>query len=308
MKIIFLFLVLQSCNVLAIKPYRLQAATVVSNQKCAAMPQTNVVVNDLFGKPEYKIMYQWYRHNKDYTQGFKALDSGIILESTGEYGKSRIQVLNINDCTGQVERSTNTKKLKTKYFGEGTDLIKLNDNVRYIFQLTWKERVILVYSYPDMKQLAKIELPSQIKEGWGFTHDRVSGNIYITDGSPKVFTCRARHVGSKFSIKCDNGKIVRSGQIVESMLNELEFKGDILYMNIYQKNRIIALNVKTWTVIQSYDMTYLRQIANQRMMKIYHKKLQYQECLNGITWNSQKKCWMVTGKDWPVVYCQNWMK
>jgi len=269
---------------------------------------TPIVVNDTTGKPLYKIVNQWYRTNKDYTQGFKVLKTGKVLESTGEYGKSRIQILDIDNCTGEVKRSVNTKKLKTKYFGEGTDLIKLNDGNRYVFQLTWQERAILVYSYPALTRLGKITIPSQISQGWGFSHDTKTGTIFITDGTSKVFTCKASKLGSKFSLNCDNGKVVMYNGQPQYSLNELEFKDGILYMNIYLHNNIMGLNINSWKIVKNYNMSYLRKIANNRMQQVYHKQLEGGEVLNGITWNPMKNCWMLTGKDWPVVFCLQWLQ
>lgn len=99
---------------------------------------------------KYEIKDVWWRHNKDYTQGFKMLPNGSILESTGLNGKSRIQLLKFDSCKHHVVRSRHTKKNPDSIFGEGADLIKLANGVEYIFQLTWKSRKIFVYDHPDL--------------------------------------------------------------------------------------------------------------------------------------------------------------
>jgi len=183
------------------------------------------VVSDKTSKqPLYNILNQWSRSNKDYTQGLKYMGNNLILESTGEYTKSRIQILSIDNCKETVERTQTTAKIPSNVFGEGTDFILLNDGKTYVFQLSWKERVIIVYNYPGLEFFRKIKIPAQIREGWGFTHDPVSGKIFITDGSSKVFTCFAKNELNELLLRCDNGKYVIINGVKQNALNELEFK------------------------------------------------------------------------------------
>ena len=130
------------------------------------------------------------------------LKNGTILESTGRTGFSRIQILKFDKCTNKLIRSNTTKKLDNSVFGEGTDLIKLNDNNQYVFQLTWRSRKIYIYNYPNLQKLATLKLPNQIKEGWGLSHDSKNGKIYMTDGSAKVFFDNEELY--KNTDKCDN--------------------------------------------------------------------------------------------------------
>ena len=55
------------------------------------------------------------------------------MESAGLYGESAIHYLNSENFNVLKE-----KKLTRNYFGEGCDIINLNEK-NYIYQLTWQE-------------------------------------------------------------------------------------------------------------------------------------------------------------------------
>lgn len=259
---------------------------------------------------KYQIVERWWRHNKDYTQGFKFLPDGQILESTGRTGKSRIQLLKFDSCKHHVVRTQHSVKNDNSVFGEGADLIKLDDGIEYVFQLTWKSRKIFVYGYPNLNKVATLPLPRQVREGWGLTHDLQTGQVYVTDGSAKVFGCRAgvtKAGPKKFSFTCDQGRNVsHNGRRVDS-LNELEFKDGHLFINKYLTNNIYVLNIKTWRIVKKYDMSYLRSVAVKRLANTKMQRLGGGDVLNGISWHPSKKCWMLTGKKWPVVFCLRWL-
>ena len=55
--------------------------------------------------------------------------------------------------------------------------------------------------------------------------------------------------------------------------------------------------VKTW------DMSQLEKIATDRMEETYKRGLRSEdEVLNGLTWNDEKGVWLLTGKNWNVVF------
>jgi len=273
------------------------------------LPFKPIVVQGDLGT-RYQIVERWWRHNKDYTQGFKFLPNGRILESTGRSGKSRIQILKFDSCKHHVVRTQHTRKNDNLDFGEGTDLIKLGDGVEYVFQLTWKSRKIFVYGYPNLNRVATIPLPKQVREGWGLTHNLKTGQAYVTDGSSKVFGCRANVTTTspkKFSFTCDQGRAVSHNGTEVTNLNELEYKDGQLFINRYMTDNIYVLDVQTWRIVKKYDMSYLKSIAVKRLASQRMKNMGYDEVLNGISWDPTRKCWMLTGKKWPVVYCVRWL-
>ena len=66
-----------------------------------------------------------------------------MYEGTGNYGHSKL--LKVDYKTGKSEKAIS---LDAKYFGEGITI--LNDTV---YQLTWKEKTVFVYSLKDFKKI-----------------------------------------------------------------------------------------------------------------------------------------------------------
>jgi len=90
--------------------------------------------------------------NVFYTQGLFIENNGNSLyESGGLYGESVLVKMDYPSLKIQAKIN-----LKSNYFGEGT--AKCGE---YVYQLTWKEIVIIKYSFPDFKitrlyKLAKV--------------------------------------------------------------------------------------------------------------------------------------------------------
>jgi glutaminyl-peptide cyclotransferase len=72
-----------------------------------------------------------------FTQGLSFLDSETLLESSGIYGKSYINIMSYPDL-----KIKKTHKLDKKFFGEGSDMAVIDGKINY-FMLTWREKVIL---------------------------------------------------------------------------------------------------------------------------------------------------------------------
>lgn len=257
-------------------------------------------------------MNKWLRHDKDYTQGFKMIN-GKVLQSTGLYKHSTVKWNVFNQQSFKTHQAV---KLDDSQFGEGIDLIKVpSTGLEYIFQLTWQERVINVYYPETLKQVSTIELPKQIKEGWGLTHNpsKTVNNIYVTDGSELIFTCSADFVQTtkKFSFICDEGKrvksIVNGKQMYQTKLNEMEFHKGYLYINQYMTNNVLIFDIEKWLVVNNINMSYLKSQANDVLLNKHNRSLRNGEVLNGITYDSQEKLWQLTGKNWPMVFGIKWL-
>ena len=74
-------------------------------------------------------------------------------------------------------KSTKEVPLAKEYFGEGITI--LNDTV---YQLTWKENKVFVYSAKDFKKIKEFPLNT---EGWGITHN--GKELIVTDGSANLY-------------------------------------------------------------------------------------------------------------------------
>lgn len=126
------------------------------------------------------------------------------------YRNSFIQFLKLN----HEKKSINIlekKPICNKHFGEGIDLIKLNNGKYYVFQLTWVSEIIYVYSWPDLEYQTAVKWPThkfENEQSWGITHDPESGRIFVTNGSSKIHICKLFIMNDVIDFECDNGQII----------------------------------------------------------------------------------------------------
>ena len=288
-------------------------------------PKELIKVESYDKQTVYQIKHKYYRSLKNYTQGQKYLGNNQILESTGLRGLSKIQILDYSECKNGFVASTKLH-LDQKYFGEGADLIKLNNHKQYVFQLTWKHKVMLVYYFDEktFTQVATLKMPKQIEQGWGMTHNILNNEIYVTDGSTMIFTCKmevtldlkhdvileAKGENEDFKFTCDKGREVSWDNLGVThnihRLNELEYHEGFLYLNQYLTDNIYKLDIANWTVVKKYDMSYLASDVNRYTKREFGRYLKNGECMNGITYNFDKQVFMLTGKHWPIIYEIKW--
>ncbi len=94
----------------------------------------------------YTVVASYPHDTSSFTEGL-VFYNGQLLESTGNYGKSKILVTDIK--SGKALKQI---KLDSIYFGEG--LAVLNDT---IYQLTYKEKVVHVYT-KDLKKIKEFNI------------------------------------------------------------------------------------------------------------------------------------------------------
>lgn len=208
-----------------------------------------------------------------FTEGLEFY-KGVLLESTGLEGKSRLVAYDLQN--GKVERAV---KLDPKYFGEGISVLRDT-----LYQLTYREGVVHVYEAKTFKKIK--ELPYTNGEGWGLTHDSTylignnNGNVlYYYD--PATF------------------KIVKKVSVTENdvpavNINELEYVNGYIYANQWQYPYILKIDPATGKVVAKLDLTSLIQ-----QEKVGNPKADY---LNGIAYNPETKKFYVTGKNWSKIY------
>jgi glutaminyl-peptide cyclotransferase len=208
-----------------------------------------------------------------FTQGLLYHD-GLLYESTGLVGQSTLRSL--DPLTGKVLKKIAVPDL----FAEGLALMG-----RELVQLSWQEGVALTYSFPDLMQKSYYRYTG---EGWGLTSD--SASFIMSDGSDTLFV-RSKDFAIKKKIPVTlNGRPVKN-------LNELEYVKGIVYANIWYKNDIVAIRLKTGVVERVIDCSGLvRQARVQNP----------EDVLNGIAFNPITQTFFVTGKKWPVMFEVKW--
>lgn len=219
-----------------------------------------------------------YPHDtSSFTQGL-TFYKGQLLEGTGYEGKSKLMHIDLK--TGKPIQSV---PLDNTYFGEGITVI--NDT---IYQLTWKNNIVLVYAAQDFKKIKDFPLNT---DGWGITND--GKNLIVSDGSSNLYF----YEPSTF-------RLLRTQSVTEdgspvSNLNELEYINGFIYANQWQYNYILKIDPNSGIVVGKLDLT---ELVNRIQAKIPGIDTGSVATLNGIAYDPQTNKIYITGKYWPEMY------
>ena len=219
----------------------------------------------------YRVVKAFPHDPESYTQGL-VYDAGLLHESTGQRGSSRLRTVELE--TGKVLRET---ELPRTHFGEGLALVG-----ERLIQLTWEEQVARIYERATLKAVDQFEYEG---EGWGLAYDGT--HLVMSDGSetlvfrdPETFK-EMRRV-----------RVLLNGQPLR-MLNELEMVEGELWANVWKQDYLVRIDPRTGTVLGFVDLTGIfdrRTIRNEDAV------------LNGIAYDPAGKRLFVTGKLWPKLF------
>jgi len=166
----------------------------------------------------YKILKS-LKHNSGYfTQGLEVHD-GLMFESSGGYGKSKL-----------------------RKYPPGAD----NTLLEIPFVLTWRENTLFVLD-PDNLQI-KRELTYE-GQGWGLASN--STQLIMSDGSDTIYFRDPQSFAIEKELQ------VRYQQHSVRRINELEFAQGYLWANIWRSPFIIKIKPTTGAVVAFYDFTEL---------------------------------------------------
>ena len=240
---------------------------------------------------KYNVINIFPRKNPTvYTQGLIYYNNSLF-ESGGLYQKSTLTHM---ECPSQkIIKKIN---LEGKYFAEG---IAFSLDNKILYQLTYKEREILLYSFPDLELIKKIKMPDEMREGWGLASGFEKDEFFSTDGSDKIFVLKINKENNE--LKLVNTINVKLNMKPIYNLNELIFDGAYIYANVYFSDKILKIYPSDGQVIEVYDMKPLidYEIKNGNLTE---KRLNRGDVLNGITYISEKKSFILTGKLWDYYY------
>ncbi|MCB1689127.1 MAG: glutaminyl-peptide cyclotransferase, partial [Halioglobus sp.] len=206
-----------------------------------------------------------------FVQGLEILDDYLYV-SVGNYGESRLLRYRFSD--GRVDGE---KTLDEQVFAEG--LTVLGDSV---YQLTWRNRAMLVYRKSDLEFERWYSLNG---EGWGLTNNGTE--LIYSDGSARLYF-----------MSPDSARILRTITVTEqgrpiALLNELEWVEGEIWANIWQSDRIVIIDPASGEVRGSIDLQGLLPATEYRPGT---------DVLNGIARNPADGAIWVTGKRWPWLY------
>lgn len=219
----------------------------------------------------YRVVAEYPHDKASFTQGL-IVHQGVMIEGTGQQGKSKVRQVDLK--TGRTIKEIS---LPARFFGEG---ITVAGNE--LFQLTWRSRVCFVYD-PETLELKRTA--RYAGEGWGLTFDGQS--LIMSDGSStlRFYDPQSFRVQKRIAVK-DRGKPVGN-------LNELEYINGEIWANIWYEDKIIRIDPKSGTVIGGIDLKGLKP-ASLRFKR--------EAVYNGIAFDSQAGKLYVTGKNWPKLY------
>ena len=206
-----------------------------------------------------------------YTQGL-VLHEGQLYESAGMYGQSSLR--QVDPATGEVRRRVD---LPQQYFAEG--LARVGDR---LIQITWKEGVALVYRLSDFQKTGELRYTG---EGWGLCYD--GARLVMSDGSDRLVFRDPETFAPVGEVR------VRMGGAPVRQLNELECADGAVYANVYQTEDIVRIDPATGEVTAVIDASGLLSAADYRAGA---------EVLNGIAWMPETRRFLITGKNWPLMF------
>ncbi len=163
-------------------------------------------------------------------------------------------------------------------FGEGITILRDT-----IYQLTWKNKVVYVYTLKDFKKVKEFSINT---DGWGITNDGSRLIVSIGNGELYFYDPSTFKLLSKSSIV--------EGQNLTFNLNELEYIDGYIYANQYYYPYILKIDPVAGKVVAKYDLTDLWN----RVKLLFPEA----EVPNGIAYNETTKKLYVTGKLWPELY------
>ena len=206
-----------------------------------------------------------------FVQGLEIVD-GYLYISSGQYGKSRLVRYPLQNPGTQL-----AKNLNADLFAEGLTVLK--DRV---YQLTWRNNVMLVYRKEDFQPLGTLPV---VGEGWGLTNN--GSELIYSDGTEHLRVMSPETGAVLRTIT------VREGSSTVSRLNELEWIDGSIWANIWHSERIVIIDPLTGNITASIDLQGLLP-ASER-----HSNT---DVLNGIAHNPVDGSIWVTGKYWPWLY------
>ncbi len=219
-----------------------------------------------------RIEASWHHDTDAFTQGLETR-GGIIYESTGLYGESRLRALDGADELRSVA-------VDSEVFGEGLTLV--GDE---IIQLTWREGRALRWDRDTFEPRGEFRYRG---EGWGICWDEVGSRLLMSDGTSTL--THRNH--TDFAVVATT-TILRNNDPV-TRINELECVDGLVVANIWMSNEIIVFDPDSGEVLVSIDAASLAAevgiSADER-----------HAVLNGIAYDRDGR-WILGGKNWPLQF------
>lgn len=205
-----------------------------------------------------------------FTQGLLFHD-GLLVESGGGYGNSRVLVRRLDDRTPLHEA-----RAPDSWFAEG--IAAIDDT---LWMLTWQGGIAQTYSLPGLEPLARFHYRG---DGWGLTSDGHSliqsdGSQLLSFRDPATFALTRRL------------RVTADGRPLDD-LNELEWVEGWVLANVWRSDWIVGIDPRDGKVGWKIPVGGLLTVREARAANV----------ANGIAWDPSTRLLWVTGKLWPRLF------
>ena len=251
----------------------------------------SLLYSKIINTVNYKVLNIFRRKNPTvYTQGLYYYNNSLY-ESGGLYQNSTLTKME-----WPSQNIIQKINLEEKYFAEGIAGSNANN---ILYQLTYCEKEILLYSFPNLELKTKIIMPSELSQGWGMSPGREKDELFATDGSEKIYILKINNDTNELKVK-SYIKVTYNNQPVYR-LNDLISDGFYIYCNVYYEKVILKINPNNGEVINVYDMQPLYEYELNNG-KLTMQEISIGDVLNGIAYIPEKNTFILTGKLWDYYY------
>jgi glutamine cyclotransferase len=212
-------------------------------------------------------------------------DNGIIYES-GFY-KNKSFLLKKEFKSNKLIKTIPLLSLS------GKGIAKCGDN---FYQLTEKEKKVLKYSYPNLDLISTSDLDNEMIKGEGLT-SLSKDTLVATDGSNNIYILSCQYDLNVIQSIPINDEL---GNPINGLL-DITVVGNYLYANREGEYKIFKINPRSGLVVRTYDLMNL--INYEIKMKSINKNdIASGSILNGITYDEERKIFILTGRNWAFYY------
>ena len=251
----------------------------------------SLLYSKIINTVNYKVLNIFRRKNPTvYTQGLYYYNNSLY-ESGGLYQNSTLTKME-----WPSQNIIQKINLEEKYFAEGIAGSNANN---ILYQLTYCEKEILLYSFPNLELKTKIIMPSELSQGWGMSPGREKDEFFATDGSEKIYVLKINNDTNELKVK-SYIKVTYNNKPVYR-LNDLISDGFYIYCNVYYEKVILKINPNNGEVINVYDMQPLYEYELNNG-KLTMQEISIGDVLNGIAYIPEKNTFILTGKLWDYYY------
>ena len=251
----------------------IQAHVFSEGQKAILETEILVLAKERPALYTYEILNSYPHDPKAFTQGLEFYKD-TLYESTGRRGTSTLRKVDYKTGTVLTQIA-----LDKQYFGEGLTI--LNDTV---YMLTWQSGTGFMFDAKTLSKLGSFEY-GESDEGWGLANDGV--HIFKSDGTQRIWTL-------------DPGTLQETGFVetvtdksVFNKANELEYVEGKLYANVWQKESMMIIDVKSGAIEGVVNFGGLKEKVGK------HPEL---DVFNGVAYHPGRNSFFVTGKNWDTLF------